>query len=71
MRVVLDKLRFQDKVLAGGFRGLMRVVLDKREVPESDVIKMLMRVFLDKTLSSKRGVQTSGSGVRRYIESLD
>ena len=49
MRVVLDKFRFQDKVLAGGFRDLMRVVLDKREVLESDMIKTLMRGFLDKT----------------------
>ena len=49
MRVVLDKLRFQDKVFAGGFRDLMRVVLDKREVLESDMIKTLMRDFLDKT----------------------
>ena len=49
MRVVLDKFRFQDRVLAGGFRDLMRVVLDKREVQESGMIKTLMRGFLDKT----------------------
>ena len=49
MRVVLDKLRFRDKVLAGGFRDLMRVVLDKRKVLESDMIKTLIRGFLDKT----------------------
>ena len=49
MRVVLDKFRFQDMVLAGGFRDLMRVVLDKREVPELDMIKTLMRGFLNKT----------------------
>ena len=49
MRVVLNKLGFQDKVLASGFRDLMRVVLNKREVPESDMIKMLMRGFLNKT----------------------
>ena len=45
MRVVLDKLRFRDRVLAGRFRDLMRVVLDKREVQESDMIKTLMRGF--------------------------
>ena len=49
MRVVLDKVRFQDRVLASRFRDLMRVVLDKREVLESDKIKALMRGFLDKT----------------------
>ena len=49
MRVVLDKFRFQGRVLAGGFRDLMRVVLDKREVLELGMIKTLMRVFLDKT----------------------
>ena len=49
MRVVLDKFRVQGRVLAGGFRDLMRVVLDKREVPESGMIKTLMRGFLNKT----------------------
>ena len=49
MRVTLDKLGFQDKVLAGGFRDLMRVILDKREVQESGMIETLMRGFLDKT----------------------
>ena len=49
MRVVLDKFRFQDRVPAGGFRDLMRVVLDKREVLESDMAETLMRGFLDKT----------------------
>ena len=56
MRVVLDELRFRDKVLAGGFRDLLRVILDKREVLESDMIKTLMRGFLDKTKVRKRGV---------------
>ena len=49
MRVVLDKSRFQGKVLAGGFRDLMRVVLDKRRVQEAKGVKTLMRGFLDKT----------------------
>ena len=49
MGVVLDKFRFQGRVLASGFRDLMRVVLDKREVLESGMIKTLMRGLLDKT----------------------
>ena len=49
MRVILNKFRFQDKILASGFRDLMRVVLDKRRVQEVDKVKTLMRGFLDKT----------------------